>query len=101
MLMSPPQVSPPAPPAPVIPARHLMQSPLLHKGFQTIERHVDEGLENETEATLSARIKAELVVMCQERGEEFPVMRLLFERPFVVINVIHLVTAFILFVFSK
>ncbi|KAG0012720.1 hypothetical protein BGZ81_001427 [Podila clonocystis] len=68
MTMSPPQAAPRAPPAPVLPARHLMQSPLLHKGFQTIERHVDEGLENETEATLSARIKAELVVMCQERG---------------------------------
>ncbi|KAF9975283.1 hypothetical protein BGZ73_001133 [Actinomortierella ambigua] len=38
------------------------------KGFQTIERHVDQGLENETAATLNQRIKAELVVMCQERG---------------------------------
>lgn len=38
------------------------------KGFQTIERHVDERLENETEATLSTRIKADIVTMCQERG---------------------------------
>ncbi|KAF9306473.1 hypothetical protein BGZ74_005629 [Mortierella antarctica] len=38
------------------------------KGFQTIERHVDERLENETEETLNNRIKADLVVMCQERG---------------------------------
>ncbi|KAF8976268.1 hypothetical protein BGZ46_008403 [Entomortierella lignicola] len=37
-------------------------------GFQTIERHVDESLENETEETLAARIKADIVVMCQERG---------------------------------
>ncbi|KAG0346426.1 hypothetical protein BG005_000742, partial [Podila minutissima] len=37
------------------------------KGFQTIERHVDERLENETEETLNNRIKADLVVMCQER----------------------------------
>lgn len=40
----------------------------IGKGFQTIERHVDEGLKNETEATLSRRIKADIVVMCQERG---------------------------------
>ncbi|KAF9121057.1 hypothetical protein BGW39_010895 [Mortierella sp. 14UC] len=38
------------------------------KGFQTIERHVDERLENETEETLNAKIKADIVVMCQERG---------------------------------
>ena len=37
--------------------------------FQTIERHVDERLENETEATLNDRIKADIVVMCQERGK--------------------------------
>ncbi|KAF9395066.1 hypothetical protein BGZ94_006611, partial [Podila epigama] len=37
------------------------------KGFQTIERHVDERLENETEESLGARIKADIVVMCQER----------------------------------
>ncbi|KAG0256483.1 hypothetical protein BG011_004474 [Mortierella polycephala] len=42
--------------------------PLPVKGFQTIEHHVDEGLENETEETLNARIKADIVVMCQERG---------------------------------
>ncbi|KAF9916555.1 hypothetical protein BX616_003476, partial [Lobosporangium transversale] len=38
------------------------------KGFQTIERHLDEGLENETEETLNLRIKADIVVMCQDRG---------------------------------
>ncbi|KAG0005372.1 hypothetical protein BGZ79_005170 [Entomortierella chlamydospora] len=38
------------------------------KGFQTIERHVDENLENETAETLNARIKADIVVMCQDRG---------------------------------
>ncbi|KAF9133001.1 hypothetical protein BGX30_012446 [Mortierella sp. GBA39] len=31
------------------------------KGFQTIERHVDERLENETEETLNAKIKADIV----------------------------------------
>lgn len=98
MAMSPPHAAPPAPPAPVIQARHLMQSPTLGKGFQTIERHVDEGLENETEETLSLRIKAELVVLCQERGEDMnivPVMHPLFERSFrfgVLINDIHPVT---------
>ncbi|KAI8355345.1 kinase-like domain-containing protein [Mortierella sp. GBAus27b] len=40
----------------------------MGKGFQTIERHVDEKLENETEETLNGRIKADIVVMCQERG---------------------------------
>jgi len=40
----------------------------LGKGFQTIERHVDEGLENETEETLNRRIKADIVQLCQERG---------------------------------
>ncbi|GJJ71991.1 hypothetical protein EMPS_04348 [Entomortierella parvispora] len=40
----------------------------LGKGFQTIERHVDEGLENETEETLHRRIKADIVQLCQERG---------------------------------
>jgi hypothetical protein len=40
----------------------------MGKGFQTIERHVDERLENETEESLNARIKADIVVMCQERG---------------------------------
>lgn len=39
------------------------------KGFQTIERHVDERLDNETEETLNAKIKADIVVMCQERGQ--------------------------------
>ncbi|KAK3843761.1 MAG: hypothetical protein J3R72DRAFT_101194 [Linnemannia gamsii] len=38
------------------------------KGFQTIERHVDEGLQFETEETLNAMIKADIVVLCQERG---------------------------------
>ncbi|KAF9353830.1 hypothetical protein BGX26_008407 [Mortierella sp. AD094] len=38
------------------------------KGFQTIERHVDENLKNETAETLNARIKADIVVMCQDRG---------------------------------
>ncbi|CAO3567927.1 unnamed protein product [Mortierella alpina] len=38
------------------------------RGFQTIERHVDESLEHETEETLLGRIKADIVVMCQERG---------------------------------
>ncbi|KAF9932634.1 hypothetical protein BGZ67_004676 [Mortierella alpina] len=38
------------------------------RGFQTIERHVDERLEHETEETLLRRIKADIVVMCQERG---------------------------------
>ena len=38
------------------------------RGFQTIERHVDDGLENETEATLNRRIKADLVDLCHERG---------------------------------
>ncbi|KAF9988090.1 hypothetical protein BGZ75_010054 [Mortierella antarctica] len=42
--------------------------PILGHGFQTIERHVDEWLEHETEATLNARIKADLVTMCHERG---------------------------------
>ncbi|KAG0204835.1 hypothetical protein BGX28_003368 [Mortierella sp. GBA30] len=42
--------------------------PVLGQGFQTIERHVDEWLEHETESTLNNRIKADLVVMCQERG---------------------------------
>lgn len=40
----------------------------LGKGFQTIERHVDERLENETEEKLNDRIKADIVVMCQDRG---------------------------------
>ncbi|KAF8932443.1 kinase-like domain-containing protein [Dissophora ornata] len=44
------------------------QLPRLGGCFQTIERHVDERLENETEATLNDRIKADIVVMCQERG---------------------------------
>ncbi|KAG0305973.1 hypothetical protein BGZ98_003200 [Dissophora globulifera] len=42
--------------------------PPLAKGFQTIERHVDETLQNESATTLNDRIKADIVVMCQERG---------------------------------
>ncbi|KAF9430560.1 hypothetical protein BGZ76_000798 [Entomortierella beljakovae] len=38
------------------------------KGFQTIQRHVDESLENETEQSLNNHIKADIVVMCQDRG---------------------------------
>ncbi|KAG0243888.1 hypothetical protein BGW41_001077 [Actinomortierella wolfii] len=52
---------------PVTPPGEVPMMPAV-KGFQTIERHVDQGLENETAETLNKRIKAELVVMCQERG---------------------------------
>jgi hypothetical protein len=44
------------------------QLPPFGKGFQTIERHVDEGLQFETEETLNAMIKADIVTLCQERG---------------------------------
>ncbi|KAF9933861.1 hypothetical protein BGZ65_003989, partial [Modicella reniformis] len=50
------------------PPARLPSQPYMGKGFQTIERHVDERLENETEETLNTRIKADIVVMCQERG---------------------------------
>ncbi|KAG0252646.1 hypothetical protein BGZ95_006570, partial [Linnemannia exigua] len=42
--------------------------PPFVKGPQTPERHVDESFQYETEETLSAKIKAEIVILCQERG---------------------------------
>ncbi|KAF9142316.1 hypothetical protein BGX30_002898 [Mortierella sp. GBA39] len=56
---------------PMTPPRQQQQQqqlPPFGKGFQTIERHVDEGLQFETEETLSAMIKADIVTLCQERG---------------------------------
>ncbi|KAF9901868.1 hypothetical protein EC991_005602 [Linnemannia zychae] len=50
---------------PMTPPKEL---PPFGKGFQTIERHIDEGLQFETEETLNAMIKADIVVLCQERG---------------------------------
>lgn len=35
--------------------------------FMTIDRHIDDSLEHETEATLNRKILAELITLCQER----------------------------------
>lgn len=37
--------------------------------FSTILRHVDSGLEHEDWFTLNQRVKADLMVLCEERGK--------------------------------